>query len=1111
MRYLQSALLCLALFFTPAWALDPAHSVTQYAHGSWGPRDGLPSTVVMAINQTPDGYLWVGTTTGLAKFDGHTFTRVATHPTEPNRVEAIAALQVQKDGSMLWGMRNGGLRRYAGGEISRIGTDVIDPIIRTVKVGSDGVVRVGTVLGLFEIRQDGQIAKIPTRHAYVSDLSLAPDGSVYVATQRGLHIFRRDGESLVDVPVDQNVVERVLVDRDGNVWIGTYHGLFLYRNNEFVLIGKEQGLLGDHVTALYQDRDGNIWVGTTEGLNRMRVGDKVEVRPTDRMKLHTVMCLAEDQEGSLWIGSRDGLHRLKDVSIVPWTTDEGLLGNVTPAVNGKADGSLLIFYSGDPTGVSELKNGVLKSRTDIYDGPSYVAPDGTLWVANTGVLFKVSGDQVQRFGPEHGLRQEWISSIGADDQSLILSFAMMGGIKRFTGQGLEPYLLRDGTPFAVPFHVMYQYRQADGTLWMATYDGVWKLRDGEVTRYTSVDGERSMQYWYKDNPQGKHFRTVVDPGLPDNWFTYISEGPDGALWFASHRTGLARLKDGRFNAITAAQGLVSNENFSVLVDRHGDVWGSCASGIFRIKRSDLENFFAGKSDRVTPRLFTDEDGMKTEEAMHEYQPVAWESPDGVLWFATKQGVVSVDPDKLRHNLTPPPVLVERLLIDGVSFPAKARHEIEPGHNKLDIEFTALSMLAPSRVRFRYILEGYDQKWMEVSGERAARYTKVPAGKYRFRVLACNNDGVWNETGATVDLVVHPRFYQTWWFALICTGAVVGLIFSGHVWRVRRLRMREAILQERVAQRTAELSQANEKLTSEIAERRKAEEEVERIHRKLLTASHQAGMAEVATGVLHNVGNVLNSVNVSTATVTERLANSKVSSVEKLAAMLAEHEADLARFLTEDPRGSRIPKFIRDLAPVLKNEQAQALAEIRRLQSNIDHIKEIVTMQQNYARVSGVAEPMSPEDLFNEAMLINAGALARHEIEVVREIDPAAGTLVAEKHKVLQILVNLITNAKYACQQSGNAQKRIVLSARRKGEQMLIAVADNGVGIAPENLVRIFNHGFTTRKDGHGFGLHSGALAATEMGGTLTVHSAGLGQGATFTLTIPVKPVPRSQG
>ena len=288
---------------------------------------------------------------------------------------------------------------------------------------------------------------------------------------------------------------------------------------------------------------------------------------------------------------------------------------------------------------------------------------------------------------------------------------------------------------------------------------------------------------------------------------------------------------------------------------------------------------------------------------------------------------------------------------------------------------------------------------------------------------------------------------------------------------------------------------------DVTNRLKSEFELEKIHRQLLDTSRQAGMAEVATSVLHNVGNVLNSVNVSATLVADQVRRSKSPNVGKLSDLLHQHRTDLGDYLTNDPKGKIIPVYLASLKDDLAREQSSILSELDSLHKNIGHIKDIVAMQQSYAKTSGVVETVSIPDLIEDAIRMNAGSLARHDVDVARDYH-VRPVVTLEKNKALQILVNLVRNAKYACDESGRIDKLLTIRTTADDLHVIITVSDNGVGIPAENLTRIFAHGFTTRKQGHGFGLHSGALAAKELGGSLTAHSDGPGLGASFTLTLP---------
>jgi PAS domain S-box-containing protein len=293
------------------------------------------------------------------------------------------------------------------------------------------------------------------------------------------------------------------------------------------------------------------------------------------------------------------------------------------------------------------------------------------------------------------------------------------------------------------------------------------------------------------------------------------------------------------------------------------------------------------------------------------------------------------------------------------------------------------------------------------------------------------------------------------------------------------------------------------VSKDVTKEKDTEFALERAQRDLVDASRLAGMAEVATGVLHNVGNVLNSLNVSASVLSAGFKQSKIDNLAKITALLREHASDLGNFITNDPKGRRIPEFLESLAQHSISERDRLLIEAESLQRNVDHIKEIVAMQQSYATMVSIIEPLDPVSLMEDSLRMNVGALARHSVTVARDFQPTPHIL-AEKAKVLQILVNLIRNAKYAADEGGRADKMVTLRIEPTSDgRVRLIVTDNGVGIPPDNLTRIFAHGFTTRVGGHGFGLHSSANAAREMKGSLTVHSDGLGMGAAFTLELPV--------
>ncbi len=325
---------------------------------------------------------------------------------------------------------------------------------------------------------------------------------------------------------------------------------------------------------------------------------------------------------------------------------------------------------------------------------------------------------------------------------------------------------------------------------------------------------------------------------------------------------------------------------------------------------------------------------------------------------------------------------------------------------------------------------------------------------------------------------------------------------------RELQKAHDQLEIRVQERTRELSHANLQLSNEVGERKRAETELEAVHQQFMEAARKAGMAEVATGVLHNVGNVLNSINVSATLVADRLRNSKLHELSRALDLIEQHSAELGEYLTHDERGKRIPGFLRMVASHMDRDQTMILDELHSLTKNVDHVKTIVAMQQSYAGAAGLIESVSIAELVDDAIRLNASSFEKYHIEVIRKYSDIPEVRI-EKQKLLQILMNLMTNAKDSLVESTNELRRLTVSIRLDSSEpprLLIEVQDTGLGVAKENVKRIFSHGFTTKRHGHGFGLHSSANAAKELGGTLSVQSEGPGCGAMFTLELPFKPV-----
>jgi ligand-binding sensor domain-containing protein/signal transduction histidine kinase len=1103
-RWFRRALLAVMVvlsFLLPGrgFALDPAKSVFQYNCQNWARQNGLSASKISAITQSKDGYIWLGTQNGLVRFDGLEFKPVAIDlPQWPG--QDVRALSNSKDGGIWFVVNYGEFGGYNGQTFSVMGDERWSRTginAATIMEARDGSVWTGADLGAGRWVKGNPAASFMDdgTNGPVTSLCEDPSGRIWLGTlEHGLYSWA--GGRFTRMPDDslkQQNIFAVAADAEGQVWVGTGNGLQCYFQGK----PKEIPAMATEVKALLVDRHGVLWVGTAGmGLARYEKGELTYFRKADGLVSDYVTSLYEDAEGSLWVGTRGGLSQLTDLKFPIVSSKEGLLEGSVHSVAASSRGGLWIttdkgysYFDGQTftnfTQETLMPNHYIMKVLEARNGDVYLV-DGN---KNIDV---VSGDQlVARY-----TNQYWPSPFTQDAESVLVAVGTSEPLYRIQDGALRPYQFAKETPPPEFYWINNLNVAKDGAIWVASENGIFRVLDGKFKQWSMTNG------------------------LSGNKVLWVSEDVDGSVW-AGLATGIARIKGDQLENITQKNGLPDDRIYAIVPDDHGFFWFDSGRGIFRAARQALNDFADGMESRVECELYDGLESVKFTDRTDQDNS-GCKTLDGRIWFPCPVGVVMIDPAHIPANQIAPPVHIELVLANGAEVSRSARTVVPPGKGELEIHFTALSFIAPQKLLFRYQLEGYDKDWVEAGDRRSAFYTNLKPGNYTFRVIAANADGVWNTTGDEFSLRLLPHFYQTVWFDGVCGGLVLAALGGIYAWRVRHITNRQRALQKtrdfletEVAGRTAELATANvslqreeaqlkqrtQALENEIEERKRMQLEIERIHRKLLETSRQAGMTEIATNVLHNVGNVLNSVNISASLVVDSVKKSKAASLVKVVALLREHEQDLGTFFTSDPRGKQLSTYLSQLSNQLLADQKATATELDLLRGNIEHIKEIVAMQQNYAKVSGLKEIINLNELVEDSLRMNEVSLNQHQVQIIREFENVPPMNV-EKHKVLQVLVNLIRNAKHACQDSERTDKRLTVRVADGDGRVKISVIDNGVGISPENLTRIFNHGFTTRKDGHGFGLHSGALAAKEMGGSLTVHSDGTGKGANFTLELP---------
>ncbi|HVD75963.1 MAG TPA: two-component regulator propeller domain-containing protein, partial [Vicinamibacteria bacterium] len=780
----MTGLLLLGARYSPA--LDPAKAVTQYSLAAWHTEEGLPHNRVQAIAQTADGYLWLATQEGLARFDGVRFTlfdRRSTAAMSANDVETIYA---SRDGSLWVGIYGGTLLRYQNGRFrsysSREG--LYPTTISALAEDTHGDLWIGTDGdGLYRLHES-VFTRYTKKDGLIDDsvrcLLADPDGSIWIGTPSGLGRKHADGIERYVLPAREHpvAVSALAVDGNGRLWIGT-DGDGIYHPEEGRLVRASLVLRDDHVRGLLTDRHGSLWIGTDAGLHRLQAGHVDVLTRRDGLPSDSIRAVFEDREGSLWVGG-SGLGQLKDGTVLSYGQTQGLASEDVYAVASAAGKGLWVGTSGGEIALFAKGRFTPVAGRAILRGATVLAlredREGRLWAGTDQGLYRFDRGRWTSYAGHDGLPADDVRSILEDREGRLWIGTDGGGLARLDGNRFVTLTTRDGLPSD---HLRALLEDRDGTLWVATYGGLAALRDGRVTSYTARDG------------------------LAHDLVRSLHQDGNGVLWVGTYGGGLSRVQSGRITTYTTRQGLFDDVIFEILEDGRGRLWMSCNKGIFSVSLADLESFAAGRQASVHSVAYGRSDGMRNPEA-NGGSPAGLRTEDGRLWFATAAGLVSIDPAAISGSRPAPPAFVEEAWVDGERADLDRGLDLAPGNHRLQLAYTALSLVAPDHLRFAYALEGFDADWIDAGTRRQTSYTNVPAGRYRFRVRARDEDGAWNEAGVPMSLRVRSHWYRTRAFFLIASAVLVLAFAGAYRLRVRGLLARERELGRRVEQALADV-------------------------------------------------------------------------------------------------------------------------------------------------------------------------------------------------------------------------------------------------------------------------------------------------------------------
>ena len=785
-------------------ALDPTKSITQYVHDVWTTENGLPTNTVGAIAQTPDGYLWIGTEEGLARFDGVRFVTFDKRNTPTLRSDEVDALLVDHTGTLWIGMRGGGLVSLSAGVFRAFTTKdglssdsvqaLFEDQLGDLWIGTDGG-------GLNRLKKD-KFAGYTTKDGLGDDtiFSICSDrkGGIWIATHGGLshwanghitNLTEKDGLPSKDV-------RSVYADQPDSVWIGTNDTGVAHRTPDgTVTYTTNSGLSDNRIWSIFKDSAGSLWFGTgAGGIVRFNNGRLSSYTKSDGLSGDEILATMEDREGSLWIATGGGgLNRLRNASFSTYGPPEGLSSNIILGLYQDREGALWIGTGDD--GVDHLDNGKITAFTvknGLPDNQVFsISEDarGDHWFGTRLGLVRLSRGKFTLYTTKNGLPHNVIRCTYTDRNGE-LWIGSREGLTHFDGHKFTTYGVKDG--LSDPHVLAISEDISDGGLWIGTGGGLYHFLNGHFRAYTTEDG------------------------LSNNVVFAVYQEPNGTLWLGTEGGGLNRFRNGKFFSFTTKAGLIDDMVSAILDDGHGNLWISGDRGVFRLKKNELEAFSLGEIREISVQSFGVADGMRTRECNGGFQPAGWRLRDGRLAFPTMKGVAVVDPNHLVRNPFVPSVLIEEISVDNRKVSTSALLALPPGKGHLEFQYTAATFIQLEKVRFKYMLEGFDKEWTDAGTRRTAFYTNIPPGKYTFRVAACNADGACTQNPTTVALVLEPHFYQTVPFDASVACAILGLIGVVYRLRLRQLHAQQTRLEKLVQQRTDELSRSEKKFR-ELAE------------------------------------------------------------------------------------------------------------------------------------------------------------------------------------------------------------------------------------------------------------------------------------------------------
>jgi signal transduction histidine kinase/ligand-binding sensor domain-containing protein len=815
------------------------HAAAEYRFDVWTTDSGLPHNTVNTALQSRDGYLWIGTPDGLARFDGMQFVvfNKANSPGLPGN--RIRALHEDREGDLWIGLQEGGLVRYRQGSFKPI-TGLPIPLDTPISNIS------GDHLGNLWIFQRNDLLRW-TGQEWVPDLprnqpafdreqlfGWNPSGLVWATSHDALQVYLRG--KLITLNVSNGLptvaINKVDEDRHGSLWLATEDsGLIQARDGQIVKVyTQKDGLPRNRIrpipgfyeqTVACEDRKGNLWVsGAGPWLGRLKDGVFTAYPSSNTLSSQAlpsaigmpgsvINVLYEDAEANLWIGTEgSGLIRARDQVVNVLSSRHGLqAANVYPILE---DSKGVIWLGSWDKGLIRYENG----RVTNFDiSPRLVTAlcedrAGQLWVGTFGQVVLFRNGAIQTNGVPRALSQDTVSAI-LEDQAGTMFFGGERGLYKYQNGEVSSFTKQDGLA-GDRITVIVETRSS--ALWIGTRTGLTRLAKGRFTTWTERDG------------------------LPSNHLLALYEDQEDTIWIGTADGGLGRFKNGKFTSYTTKEGMFDNGVFQILEDRAGNFWMSSNRGIHRVNKRELNEFAEGRRRSISSVAYGKSDGLQNAECNGGRWPAGIKARDGKLWFPTQAGVAVIDPGSLSINTNPPPVVIEAFVLDRRAQALDHPLRVPPGKSHIEIQYSGLSFINSERLSFKYRLTPGDEDWIEAGTRRAAYYWRLAPGRYTFTALAANSDGVWSATGAVLPFVVLPAWHQTAWFRCLAALALAGAIFGLYRHRIAQLE----------TQRTAQQNFSRRLIQSQEQERKRIAAELhDSLGQNLLVIKNRAAIGVTA--------------------------------------------------------------------------------------------------------------------------------------------------------------------------------------------------------------------------------------------------------------------------